>query len=91
MRKRKPVRSPIKNQDKLSYLHESVEDVSEIINPLIEKRKKKEWTQTDLAKKIGVHQSAIARFELGMSNPTLLFLLKISQALDLQILIKDIT
>lgn len=56
-----------------------------IINALIDARAKKGMTQARLAKKIGTKQSAIARFESGRSNPTLAFIQKLSDALDLKI------
>lgn len=81
--------SPIKSPGKLNDLYESAEDIFEIIQPLIDRRIKKEMSQKDLAHIIGVHQSAIARFESGTSNPTLLFLIKVASALDLRVTIDN--
>ena len=53
------------------------------IQSLIEKRLQKGMTQTDLAKKIGTKQSAISRLESGTYNPTLDFLKKVADALDM--------
>lgn len=54
----------------------------ELARMLIERREKKGLTQTDLAKKVGTKQSAIARLESGSYNPTVVFLGKVAKALD---------
>jgi transcriptional regulator with XRE-family HTH domain len=54
----------------------------EFINHIAKIRVEKGLTQSDLAQKIGLHQSAIARFESGESNPALKTILKIVEALD---------
>lgn len=56
-----------------------------IIEALIRARAKRGMTQAKLAKKIGTKQSAIARFESGRANPTLAFVQKLSDALDIKI------
>ncbi len=56
-----------------------------IIEALIRARSKRGMTQAKLAKKIGTKQSAIARFETGRSNPTLAFVQRLSDALNLKI------
>lgn len=56
-----------------------------IIGALVEARARRGMTQAKLAKKVGTKQSAIARFESGRSNPTLAFVQKLSDALDLKI------
>lgn len=48
------------------------------ISVLISARTKKGITQKELAQKIGTKQSAIARFEAGIVNPSLGFLEKIA-------------
>ena len=54
----------------------------QMISEIIEARKRKGFTQEDLAKKIGAKQSAIARIESGNANPTVNFLEKVASALD---------
>jgi ribosome-binding protein aMBF1 (putative translation factor) len=56
-----------------------------IIDALIRARALQGMTQEKLAKKIGTKQSAIARFESGRANPTLAFVQKLSDALDIKI------
>ena len=52
---------------------------------LIEARIQKKLTQKELAKKMGITQSALARFESGRTNPTLSFLQKITTGLGLKL------
>lgn len=59
-----------------------------IIRALIVSRSKKGMSQRKLAQKIGITQSALARFEAGKVNPTLSFLQKITSGLGLKILIR---
>lgn len=56
-----------------------------IIQRLIDMRTKHGMTQAQLAKKIGTKQSAISRFESGGSNPTMAFLYKLAEALDVKL------
>ncbi len=56
-----------------------------IYNALVKARIEKKLTQKQLAKKIGVAQSALARFESGRTNPTLSFLKKITSGLGLKL------
>lgn len=60
----------------------------QIIGALIDARSKKNMTQKELAKKIGVDQSALARFESGRINPTLAFIQKITSGLGLKLIVK---
>ncbi|MBT3249492.1 MAG: helix-turn-helix transcriptional regulator [Candidatus Pacebacteria bacterium] len=57
----------------------------DLINLLIEKRLEKGLTQTELASKIGTKQSAISRLESGTYNPSLSFLYKIAQGLEMKL------
>ena len=54
----------------------------EVAYQILQLRKKKKVSQSQLAKKIGTKQSAISRIEQGSYNPSLAFLIKISKALD---------
>jgi ribosome-binding protein aMBF1 (putative translation factor) len=54
----------------------------ELITAMIRARINKGLTQKQLAQKIGTKQSAIARLESGRTNPSILFLKKLAQALN---------
>ena len=56
-----------------------------LINEIIKQRIQKGITQDVLAKKMGTKQSAIARFESGIGNPTLDFLKRLTSALGLKL------
>jgi ribosome-binding protein aMBF1 (putative translation factor) len=60
----------------------------QIIEAMIKTRLKRELTQKELAEKIGIAQSALARFESGKTNPTLSFIQKITSGLGLKIILK---
>ncbi|OGI57334.1 hypothetical protein A3B85_00425 [Candidatus Nomurabacteria bacterium RIFCSPHIGHO2_02_FULL_37_13] len=60
----------------------------QIISKLALARAKKGFSQRNLARKIGITQSALARFESGNTNPTLSFIQKITSGLGLKLLVK---
>ncbi len=60
----------------------------QIIRKIALSRAEKGISQRVLAKKIGITQSALARFETGNINPTLSFIQKITNGLGLKLLIK---
>jgi len=60
----------------------------EIIKKLTISRSRKGISQREFAEKIGITQSALARFETGRINPTLSFLQKVTNGLGLKLVIK---
>ena len=60
-----------------------------LISAILDQRTRKGVTQKQLAEKVGTKQSAIARFESGASNPTLAFLKRRSEALDLKLTVHE--
>ena len=68
--------------------YEESEFEFQIISALITARAQRKLTQRQLAKKIGVAQSALARFEAGKINPTLEFLNKVTSGLGLKLVVK---
>ena len=59
-----------------------------IISQIIDKRNKLGISQKELAERMGTKQPSIARFEAGLSNPTIGFLKKLSEALNSKLVIK---
>lgn len=53
---------------------------------IAEIRKSKEISQYKLAKQVMMEQSNLARIEKGLTNPTIKTLLKISDALEVQLI-----
>ena len=48
-------------------------------------RLSRNWTQEDLAEKVGTKQANISRIEAGLGNPTLKLIQKIIQVLELEV------
>lgn len=67
--------------------YESLNIEFAIYNALVKARIEKKLTQKQLAQKLGIAQSALARFESGRTNPTLAFLQKITNRLGLKLTI----
>ena len=56
-----------------------------VIEMVIKKRIERGLSQKELAQKIGTKQSAISRLESGTYNPSLSFLQKVGEALDVKL------
>jgi len=59
-----------------------------LISAMLDARNKKGMTQTEIARRAGTTQSAIARFEAGRTNPTLEFASRLSRALGAKLEIR---
>lgn len=68
--------------------HEDFGFEFQVIEAMIDARVKKGVTQKQLAQKIGVAQSSLARFESGRINPRLSFLKKVTHGLGLTLTLK---
>jgi len=68
--------------------YEEMQPEMKIIRALIISRNKKGMSQRKLAQKIGVTQSALARFEAGNINPTLSFIKKVTSGLGLKLIVR---
>ena len=53
----------------------------EVISQIIKARKEQNMTQAELAKRVGTQKSNISRLESGNYNPSLDFLIKVTQSL----------
>ena len=72
-------------------VRKAMEDIDlefQVIEAMIEARIRRGITQKELADKIGVAQSALARFESGRVNPTLSFLKRVTHGLGLKLTVK---
>ena len=65
---------------KLKKAYDALQPKYDLIRAILDARIKRGVTQKELARRVGTTQSAIARFESGVGNPTLDFLSKISTA-----------
>ena len=68
--------------------YDRLEPKFDLIRSIIEKRIEKNISQKELASRMGTKQSALSRFESGNYNPSLDFMQKVAQALDLKLEIK---
>jgi len=59
-----------------------------LISAMLDARNKKGMTQSEIARRAGTTQSAIARFETGRTNPTLEFASRLSRALGAKLEIR---
>ena len=81
--KRKALKDP-----KFKAEYDRLQPEFALIKALIEARKKKGFTQTQLANKIGTKQAVISRLEIGQANPTLDFLKRLASALGSKLVIR---
>lgn len=61
--------------------YEKLKTRYEAIEQIIKARKEQNLTQAELAKRVGTQKSNISRLESGNYNPSLDFLVKVSEAL----------
>ena len=59
-----------------------------LIGAMLDARNRRGMTQTEIARRVGTTQSAIARFEAGRTNPTLEFASRLSRALGAKLEIR---
>ena len=70
---------------KIKYAYEKLGPEFAVIEMIIKKRIERGLSQKELAKKSGTKQSAISRLESGNYNPSLSFLQKVGEALDVKL------
>jgi transcriptional regulator with XRE-family HTH domain len=61
-----------------------IEFTADIVDSLIDRRKELNWSQSVLAEKVGMKQSAISRLEGGANIPKLDTIFKVAVALGLK-------
>jgi transcriptional regulator with XRE-family HTH domain len=54
-------------------------------NAVLQGRTKKGWSQAELAEAVGTKQANISRIEAGLANPTLDFIQRLCEMLDLEL------
>lgn len=60
--------------------YEAIQPEFDVVRAVLDARLKKGLTQTEIARRAGTTQSAIARFEAGRTNPTLDFASRVARA-----------
>lgn len=66
-------------------VYEEMKPEMELLKSLIRKRIENKFTQRQLASKIGIAQSALARFESGQSEPSLGLYRKVASGLGFEL------
>ena len=84
----KQVKAELMKDRRFKKSYDDLDMEFKILDALIKARIDKNLTQKALAEKIGVTQSALARFESGRGNPTLSFIQKVTSGLGLHLTIK---
>jgi len=75
-------------RDNSAREHETLGFEQQIVSDLIQLRKSKKMSQEELAKKLNTKQSVISRIENGVSVPSLRFVKRVAEALNIEV---DIT
>lgn len=70
---------------KVKKMYDQLEPEFLLIQQLIRQRIESGMTQATVAKKLHTKQSAISRFESGTSNPTIDFLYRFAEALNVRL------
>lgn len=65
--------------------YEAIQPEFDVVRAVLDARLKKGLTQTEIARRAGTTQSAIARFEAGRTNPTLDFASRVARAVGAKI------
>ncbi len=68
--------------------YDALEPEFELVRQLIDLRLKRKWTQSELARRVGVQQPSIARLEGRGKTKDLVFLGRVAKALDARLEIK---
>ncbi|MHA1658558.1 MAG: helix-turn-helix domain-containing protein [Promethearchaeota archaeon] len=85
MKNYKQFKTKLLRDKEIKQAYENLGPEFALVEIIIKRRIKNGLTQRELAQKIGTKQSAISRLESGMYNPSISFLQKIAEALDVRI------
>jgi len=69
-------------------VYEAQKPKYDLIRMILDARIKRGITQAEIAKRAGTTQSAIARFESGVGNPTLDFMQRVSEAVGARLQVR---
>ena len=75
---------------KFRAAHDALRPKYDLIRAVLNARIKKGISQSELARRVGTTQSAIARFESGAGNPTLDFLSRVSSAVGARLEVRTL-
>lgn len=75
-------------EDGAQETYEAVRLAIELGASVRELREHKDWSQSELARRAGMTQPAVARFESGGTVPTILVLERLARALDAELVVR---
>lgn len=75
----------LKNPDVAVAFHQHHQEI-ELVMQIIAARKARHWTQHELAQKAGIRQQVLSRIECQKTTPNLTSLMKLAEALDLELI-----
>lgn len=84
---KKFLKKELDEDPKLKKSYDDLELEFQVIHLLLKQRRKKNLTQAQIAKKLGVRQPLISQFEQGKFNPSVKFLKRLAKALDAKLTI----
>ena len=82
------IKKTILKDAEVKKIYDELEVEYQIFSDVVRLRNKNKITQKELAKKIGTTQSALSRFEMGNTNPSLGFLKKMASALGTKLTVR---
>jgi len=85
MRSYKQFKKKLLRNKKIRKAYEKLGPEFVLIEMIIKRRIERGLTQEKLAQKIGTRQSSVSRLESGAYNPSLAFLQKVADALDVRL------
>lgn len=66
---------------------EELRPLLELADTVLSQRLSRDWSQAELAERVGTRQANISRLESGLSNPSIKFLQRLAEALDAKLII----
>ena len=66
---------------------EELRPLLELADTVLSQRLARDWSQAELAERVGTRQANISRLESGLSNPSIKFLQRLAEALDAKLII----
>ena len=66
---------------------EELRPLLELADTVLSQRLSRDWSQAELAERVGTRQANISRLESGLSNPSVKFLQRLADALDARLII----
>ena len=80
-------RKQLARDPKYLAAQEELRPLLELADSVLSQRLSRDWSQAELAERVGTRQANISRLESGLSNPSIKFLQRLAEALDAKLII----